>query len=258
MKFKQPLKEAIAINRPNRFIINALVDGKVETCHCPSTGNIGDILVENLPCLLSDHSSDSAKNRKTRYDVEALSLNRMEDEPKKWIGINQTRANSYVEQFIIHNELPNIISFGKGDYISREVNIGKSRLDFVINDNLFMEVKTPLVLLPLKKNYVTNDKIVFKRKTEFKSTDRFSKHVYELTKLVNRSGNRCILITFFMFEAERFRPPKFNESDSEIIKAIRGKIKLAERKGLEFWQVNACFDASGIAMTDYYRMELNE
>ena len=67
--FKEPLIEGTIKSRPNRFIMNVLVDGKVEKSHCPSTGRIGNLKFEEIPCLLSrSHSPD----RKTKYTVEAF------------------------------------------------------------------------------------------------------------------------------------------------------------------------------------------
>ncbi|MEI6850117.1 MAG: DNA/RNA nuclease SfsA, partial [archaeon] len=45
--FKEPLKEGVIKSRPNRFIMLVLIDGKLEKCHCPSTGRIGNIKFED-------------------------------------------------------------------------------------------------------------------------------------------------------------------------------------------------------------------
>ena len=95
--FEERLLEGVIKSRPNRFIMNVLVEGKLEKCHCPSTGRIGNIKFEDIPCLLS--RSRSAE-RKTKYTVEAFSLDELDRPNKSWIGINQTRANEYVEFFI--------------------------------------------------------------------------------------------------------------------------------------------------------------
>lgn len=95
--FDEPLTETLIVNRLNRFIFTIEINGKTELAHCPSTGSIGGIIFDKIPCLVSIH--DDPK-RKTKYTVEAISLNKPETKNKKWIGINQTAANRYVEFFL--------------------------------------------------------------------------------------------------------------------------------------------------------------
>ena len=61
---------------------------------CPTTTRIGDIDIAGRPCLLSK-SKDP--DRKTRYTVEAISLNRPEDNEKARTGINENAANRYLD-----------------------------------------------------------------------------------------------------------------------------------------------------------------
>jgi len=74
--FKKPLIEGLIKSRPNRFIMMVEINGKVEKCHCPSTGRIGDIIFKDIPCLVSKAESES--KRKTKFTVEAFS----NDNPK--------------------------------------------------------------------------------------------------------------------------------------------------------------------------------
>lgn len=113
------------------------INGKIEKCHCPSTGRIGNIEFKDIPCLISKSKSNV---RKTNYTVEAIS-------PKKGIliGINQTKANSYIEFFLKNNLLKKMIDVKE---LRREVKLNNSKIDFLVNDNCFLEVKTPLRHLP--------------------------------------------------------------------------------------------------------------
>ena len=67
------------------------VNNRVERCHCPSTGRIGNIEFKDIPCLLSESDNDS---RKTKYTVEVIHTDAV------WVGINQTKANSYLAFFL--------------------------------------------------------------------------------------------------------------------------------------------------------------
>ncbi len=52
--FPEPLTHAAIIKRRNRFIIDVGLGGSVVGCHCPTTGRIGTLVLDGLPCLLSD------------------------------------------------------------------------------------------------------------------------------------------------------------------------------------------------------------
>ena len=143
--FTEELISGLIKSRPNRFIMLVKTNNKIEKCHCPSTGRIGNIEFKNIPCLLSKSNN---KNRKTKYTVEAIS-----PLPNKWVGINQTKANAYVEFFLQENLLSKMI---KVQELQREVKLNKSRIDFFINNNCFLEVKTLLIHLPFgnKKEFL--------------------------------------------------------------------------------------------------------
>jgi sugar fermentation stimulation protein A len=105
--FSEPLAQATIIRRPNRFIIDVEVEGTAVACHCPTTGRIGNLVLDGLPCLLSrSHSS----TRKTPYTVEAVSVDPPGAPEPVWIGINQTAANRYVEQALSNGLLQQIVT----------------------------------------------------------------------------------------------------------------------------------------------------
>ena len=51
-------------NRPNRFIAEVEVDGKLEIAHVPNTGRCKELLVENAIVWLEPSNNP---NRKTKY-----------------------------------------------------------------------------------------------------------------------------------------------------------------------------------------------
>ena len=56
------------LSRPNRFIAQVEVDGKVETVHVKNTGRCREILIPGTSVVLEDSGNPS---RKTRYDLIA-------------------------------------------------------------------------------------------------------------------------------------------------------------------------------------------
>lgn len=247
--FKEPLTEGIIIKRSNRFIMDVLIGGEIVKCHCPSTGKIGDIIFNNNPCLLS--KCDGNNKRKTKYSVEAISLNNINDKEKYYMGINQVRTNRYIEYFLKTNQLKKMIDCEDVE-ILREKVLGNSKLDFCVK-NSYIEVKTPLIKLQVKDYYKTNENIKYYENSKFNSADRFIKHVMELSNSL-KTHEKAYLITFFMSDAEEFKPPinSENKLTSKIIKLVAE----AEKSGVEMWQVNATIDKYGVELKDYFRMRL--
>ena len=172
MKFDCPLIEGVIIKRDNRFIMSVSLEGEIVRCHSPVTGRIGTIDVVDRPCLLSLGNN---RNRATQYTVEAISLNKPNNKRKTWIGINQNAANRYVEYFLRNNAFENMITSDNPEQILREQVLGKSKLDFLV-ENTYLEVKTPLmdIQLPIP------DYVKCKKAAPLASTDRFMKHMEEL------------------------------------------------------------------------------
>lgn len=239
--FEERLKEGLISSRPNRFIMNVVVNGKSEKCHCPSTGRIGNIKFDSIPCLLSRSKNPG---RKTRYTVEAFSLDEPSKANKSWIGINQTKANEYVEFFIRSGLLKNML--GKVKEVKREVKLGRSRIDFLINKRDYLEVKTPLMLIPTEghKNYRKN-------KTPFSSFDRMIKHFEDTSRSI-KGDSRAIFLLCNLYDAEPFRVPTPQAAELRIVRAARN----ATLRGLENWQINLKIEKDGIGLIDCFRLRL--
>ena len=137
--FPEPLREGVILARPNRFIMDVdFGDGAPVRCHCPAVSRIGGLDLAGRPCLVSD--SHNAK-RKMPLTVEAYSLQRPDDPDKRWIGINQNASNRYVEHFLRGGAFAAITD--PVHDVRREVPLGDSRLDFLVNGDLYLEVKAP-------------------------------------------------------------------------------------------------------------------
>ncbi len=197
-KFTKPLSEGLIKSRPNRFVMNVKMNGSLLRCHCPSTGRIGCIKFADVPCLLS--SNENAK-RKTSCTVEAISLDR-----KNWIGINQTKANRYIEFFLKTGQLRKIA--GNVKTIRREVKLNKSRIDFLINGSCLLEVKTPL----------TDIGCGGEKQRKSTSFERTIKHMNDIS---GNRGKRAIFLLCFLFNAKKFRVPTPAVQETRIVNAAR-------------------------------------
>jgi DNA-binding sugar fermentation-stimulating protein len=133
--FPEPLTQAAIVRRRYRFVIDVHLGGAVVGCHCPTTGRIGTLVLDGLPCLLSASRNPA---RATPYTVEAVSVDPPGTRTPAWIGINQNAANRFVEQALTHQMLPAMVT---ADTLKREQVLGGSRLDFLVNDTTYIEVK---------------------------------------------------------------------------------------------------------------------
>ena len=224
MKFEDELTEGIIKERKGQFILIVDVDGKEHRCHCPTTGAIGGIILKNIPCLMS--KSNNPK-RTTEFTVEAISLDKPDKKNKKWIGINQVKANKYIEHFLKEGKFSKM--FKKVNTIKREQKLGDSKLDFLINDNCYMEVKSPLHNLNINiPSYLETRK-----------------------KNMLYAGNRLIA---FQYNSEKFgkKEKKENVKNFEKIQETVDKIYSS---GVESWQVNLSIDKKGISFLDHFKLQ---
>ncbi|MDR0678120.1 MAG: DNA/RNA nuclease SfsA [Holosporaceae bacterium] len=223
-EFEQQLLGGLIKSRPNRFIMNVEVNGKIERCHCPTTGKVGNIIFQNIPSLLSKSVNI---NRKTPYTVEAFQWECGKDRNKSWIGINQTAVNRYVEYFLkagLFNDTR--------EAVHREQTLGSSRLDFRVG-HCYIEVKMPLFYL-----FSKNESLNYQAPT---SQERFIKHVSDLGNSL-KNNDRAILLTCFMFDAPRFIPPAPCERNAKLVNTI----KKSMTQGVEIWQLNLSINQMGV------------
>ena len=239
--FGEALVEGLIISRPNRFIMNVLVDGEARRCHCPTTGRIGDVVFKNVPCLV-EKSNDP--KRSTYGTVEAFSLDPPGNPEKSWIGIDQGRANDFVSFFIGSGQLDRMV--GPVRSVRREIKVGDSRIDFLINEELLLEVKTPLHML-MVKGYPEHSS------TEgFTSFERTMRHFTEISEHITE-GKRGIVLLCHIFDAPRFQvPPASGKMAGEMKAAVRR----ATAKGVENWQLNLILDRTGVGLLDCFKLDL--
>lgn len=131
MKYKDT-KKAIFIDRPNRFIANVEIDGKIETVHVKNTGRCKELLLPGVEVILEEGSNPA---RKTKYDLIGV---------KKagigWINIDSQVPNTVVKEWLYSGKS----CFGELSFIKPECVYGDSRVDFYMEQGdkkIFMEVK---------------------------------------------------------------------------------------------------------------------
>ena len=238
--FPEPLQEGVVLARPNRFIMDvAFLDGTKQRCHCPVVSRIGTLDTAGRPCLISDSHNP---RRKFLHTVEALSLDEPSAPKKHWIGINQNASNRYVEHFLKEGAFDVLV--GQPKTLAREVKLGDSRLDFLVNDNLYLEVKTPLVQLQLELPSTV------KRLPDppFSSTDRAMRHLRQLADSLEQYERAVILYCFY------YPNPGFRFYHGTTYDEVRATVDACTAAGVELWQANFRQDEHGINLVEYWQL----
>ena len=236
--FPEPLSPGTIVRRPNRFIIDVDIGGTVAGCHCPTTGRISNLVLDGLPCLLSASRNTA---RKTPYTVEAISVDPPGPGTPSWIGINQNAANRYVEQALRSRLLPGIITAGT---VRREQVLGQSRLDFLVNDDTYIEVKTPLENLQVS----VGDHVRTRPHAPLDSTGRMVRHIGELGRSL-AAHQRAIMLVCFLYDN-----PGFQILKSSRHSWVKAQVAQALHQGVEIWQVNFQLDTTSVRVLRHYEL----
>ncbi len=182
------LMKGIFISRPNRFTGVIKYKGHCETAHIHDPGRLNELLIEGNEVLFTYSKG------KLKYYIKAVKVN------DEWVLID-TALHSDIAQKVF-DLLPEFSKIGE---IKREVKIGNSRIDFVV-DNIPLEVKGVTL--------VKDDIALFPDAP----TERGARHVREI---IEHNG----IILFLIFRsAKSFAPnfimdPEFSQNLSEARKS---------------------------------------
>lgn len=154
------------IDRPNRFIANVELGGKLEVCHVKNTGRCRELLLPGADVILEE--SDNP-NRKTKYDLICVYKPNL-----GWVNIDSQAPNKVVAEWLVGQDY---------SYVKTEYKYGDSRLDF------YMERNGEKYLMEVKGCTLEVDGIGYFPDAP---SERAVKHLYELIKAVD-DGYRCVV-----------------------------------------------------------------
>ncbi len=181
------LKKGIFLSRPNRFIAEIKYEGRVESAHVHDPGRLKELLIKGAEVLFTNSSG------KLKYYIKAVKHN------NEWVLIDSAQHSKIAMK--IFSYLP---EFSKIREINKEITIGKSRIDFVL-DGTPLEVKGCTL--------VRNGLALFPDAP----TERGTRHVEEIIK------HKGIILFLIFRKADSFAPnwetdPKFSKKLSEARK----------------------------------------
>ena len=172
-------------NRPNRFIAEVEVEGKLEIAHVPNTGRCKELLVDNAVVWLKP--SDNP-NRKTKFSLHFV------ENKGVLVSLYSQQANSIAYEAIINGKIKELSCY---DFHQREKTVDNSRIDIYLaneNEECYVEVKGVTLIVDGEARFPDAP------------TERGAKHLKELMKL-KKEGNRCCV--FFLIQhplGKFFRP----------------------------------------------------
>lgn len=195
MKYKN-IHKGIFKSRPNRFIANVEIDGKIEVCHVKNTGRCKELLVTDAAVYLE--KSDNP-NRKTLYDLIAV------EKGDRLINMDSQVPNRAVEEWIKAGGL-----IGEDPYVRPESKFGDSRFDFYVES-----------VTAERKAYVEVKGCTLECDGAAKFPDaptlRGIKHINELIKCAQNGFEAYIIFLIQMSNINYFTPnyethPEFGEA----------------------------------------------
>lgn len=208
MTYKEIIK-GIFISRPNRFIANVEIDGKIEVCHVKNTGRCKEILIKGVTVILE--KSDNL-NRKTKYDLIGVYKG------KELINIDSVAPNKVFGEWAVNSGY-----FGELSLIKPEKTYKKSRFDYYIESGdrkIFVEVKGVTL---------ENDGVV---SFPDAPTERGIKHINEL---IDAKVNGFEAFIFFVVQMKNC---KYFTPNAKTHKAFADALKTAKDNGVEIRCVN--------------------
>jgi len=114
---------ATFVDRPNRFVVRALVGETLVEAHCPNPGRMSELLFPGVPVILEQ----AAPTRKLAYTLAAV-LRPGSEGSTVTIPLISVRANAAVEALVLPRLFPGARS------VRPEFTRGESRFDFLVED----------------------------------------------------------------------------------------------------------------------------
>ncbi len=181
------LEKGIFIRRPNRFVGICEIENKEKTCHIADPGRLREILTEGREVIVVRNKPDL----KMDYKLVAV---KMED---GWVLLNTSLHSKIAFEAIKRG----VLGF-KPEIIKREVKFGSSRLDYLIDNRIFVELKGC--------NLLIKNKCLFPDAP----TERGKRHLLELIEAKKRGFESIILIMALRdclcFDVNRELDPEFS------------------------------------------------
>ena len=192
------ITKAKFIRRPNRFIAEVELDGRVETVHVKNTGRCKELLIPGCDVYLT---APDSPGRKTKYDLVAVTK-----QGGLLINIDSQAPNKVAKEWLMEQGYDKVIP---------EYTYGDSRIDF------YMEKGSEKYLMEVKGCTLEVDGTGYFPDAP---TERGVKHIHELIKAKQKGYNTMLAFVIQMDGIKEVRPniethPEFGIAMEEVQRA---------------------------------------
>ncbi|WP_297418641.1 DNA/RNA nuclease SfsA [Clostridium sp.] len=221
MKYSNIVKGKF-ISRPNRFIANVEINGKIEVCHVKNTGRCRELLIPNATVFVQE--SNNVK-RKTKYSlIGVIKENRM-------INMDSQVTNKVVHEWISKGNLFNDIIL-----IKPETKYNNSRFDF------YIETKKQKAFIEVKGVTLENQGVV---RFPDAPTERGVKHIKELCDCIKEGYEAYVIFVIQMKDVLYFEP------NAEMHKEFAEILEYAKNNGVHILAVDCEVEEDSINIREY-------
>lgn len=221
------IRQAKFINRPNRFIANIEIDGKIEVCHVKNTGRCKELLVPNATVFVQESASSK---RKTKYDLIAVYKG------DRLVNIDSQVPNKVFHQWVLESNLFEDITL-----VKPEAKYRNSRFDYYIEtakSRIFIEVKG----VTLEENGVA----LFPDAP----TERGVKHINELISSLDEGYEAWIVFIIQMKDILYFTP------NEKMDKAFSTALETAYMRGVNIIAIDCFVTPNSIKAGDFVKVKI--
>jgi len=221
------VKKGIFVSRPNRFIANVIIDGKMETAHVKNTGRCKELLIEGVNVYFQHSES---VNRKTKWSLIGV------EKGGRLVNIDSQAPNRVVNEWLLDgNFLKNIKE------IKPEFKYKDSRIDF------FVETETEKALIEVKGVTLEEDGVAMFPDAP---TERGVRHILELCRSLDEGHKAYIIFVIQMKGVKYFTP------NVKTHKAFADALIYAEEKGVKIMAVDCEVGEDRMSIRDTVRVVL--
>ena len=221
------IRQAVFLQRPNRFIAHIEIDGKKEICHVKNTGRCKELLTPNATIFVEE--SDNP-DRKTKYDLIGVLK-----------GDRMINMDSQIPNKVFGEWAKNSGYFGNLTFIKAEKTFENSRFDY------YLETETDKIFVEVKGVTLEEDGVVLFPDAP---TERGVKHINELCRCVEEGYKAYIFFIIQMDNVKYFTPNRKTHA------AFADALKNAQQKGVNIIALDCTVTENSITAKDFVEVRL--
>lgn len=221
------IKPGKFLSRPNRFIAQIEIDGRVEVSHVKNTGRLRELLIPGADVFIQQATNP---NRKTKYDLIGV-----------YKGDRLVNIDSQVPNQVFHEWVENSGYFNGISLIKPEYQYRQSRFDF------YLEADHRKLLVEVKGVTLEKDNIAMFPDAP---TTRGVKHINELVNSIVDGYEPYIFFIIQMKKVDCFTP------NAETHPEFAAALQTAAHKGVKILALDCMVTPDSICAGDFIPVRL--